>query len=204
MKLGIDNILANRYVLKKFIGAGGYSQVWLAYDSKAGNLHVAIKIFAPESGLDEKGLDLFSKEYALVFNLKHPGLLRPSHFDDFEGSPYLVMPYCCNGSVFNKIGEMNEKDLAVFLQQAASALAYLHEQDPPIIHHDIKPDNFLIDDKGNYLLADFGISSRIRPRSPKAWVTAARAAEQHHTWLRNVSQQNLQKGHLPGHMIFFL
>jgi len=157
-----ETFFANRYLLKKLIGAGGYSQVWLAEDTKAGNMPVAVKIFAPEKGLDDKGLEIFSKEYALVFNLKHPGLLRPSHFDDFEGSPYLVMPYCSNGSVFNKVGEINEKDLAVFMKQAASALAYLHKQNPPIIHQDIKPDNFLIDDEGNYLLADFGISSRIR------------------------------------------
>jgi formylglycine-generating enzyme required for sulfatase activity len=57
---------------------------------------------------------------------------------------------------------MTEADLARFLQQAASALAYLHSQEPPIIHQDIKPDNFLIDNQGDYLLSDFGISSKIR------------------------------------------
>ena len=151
-----------RYLLLKRIGVGGYSEVWLAEDTKAGNLEVALKIFAPEKGLDSKGLEVFSKEYSLVFNLNHKNLLIPKHFDEFEGSPYLVLPYCRQGSVFGKIGEVTEQELARFMQQAASALNYLHNQDPPIIHQDIKPDNFLIDGRGNYLLADFGISSKIR------------------------------------------
>ncbi|HNW90515.1 MAG TPA: FISUMP domain-containing protein [Bacteroidales bacterium] len=156
------SLFANRYFLVQYIGAGGYSEVWLAQDTKAGDMQIALKVFAPEKGLDEKGLKIFSKEYSLVFNLYHPGLLRPSHFDEHNGSPYLVMLYCKNGSALDKIGEMSENELAVFMQQAASALAYLHEQTPPIIHQDIKPDNFLIDNKGNFLLADFGISSQIR------------------------------------------
>ena len=160
--LQISDKFANRYLLKKLIGIGGYSQVWLASDSKSANLDIAIKIFAPGQGLDNKGLELFSKEYALVFNLNHKNLLIPKHFDDFEGSPYLVMQYCQQGSVFGKIGEMTEVELARFMQQSASALNYLHQQEPPIIHQDIKPDNFLIDNTGNYLLADFGISSKIR------------------------------------------
>jgi serine/threonine protein kinase len=52
--------------------------------------------------------------------------------------------------------------LAKFLLQIGEALQYLHSQEPPIIHQDIKPDNILIDNKGNYLLTDFGISTKIR------------------------------------------
>jgi formylglycine-generating enzyme required for sulfatase activity/serine/threonine protein kinase len=153
---------SNRYHLIRRIGLGGYSEVWLASDTLAGNMQVALKIFAPDKGLDEQGIALFSKEYSLVFNLHHANLLLPKHFDVADGSPFLVLPYCEAGSVFSKIGMMSEPDLARFLQQSASALAYLHSQEPPIIHQDIKPDNFLIDNQGNYLLSDFGISSKIR------------------------------------------
>jgi TonB family protein len=157
-----NEIFANRYQLIKKLGVGGYSEVWLAKDNKAGGMEVALKIYSPEKGLDDKGLETFSKEFSLVFNLNHLNLLKPTYFDDYDGSPYLVMPYCKNASMADKIGNISEKELASFIHQAASALAYLHEQQPPIIHQDIKPDNFLIDNSGHFLLADFGISSKIR------------------------------------------
>lgn len=162
MNLQPETLFHNRYNLVSRVGAGGYSQVWLARDTRAENMEVALKIFAPGQGLDTQGLSIFSKEYATVFNLNHGNLLKPMHFDEFEGSPYLVLPYCPHGSIFSRIGEIDEMTVAVFLQQASSALEYLHRQDPPIIHQDIKPDNFLIDKEGNFLLADFGISSKIR------------------------------------------
>jgi len=162
MKLTTGNLFDNRYLLQQQLGVGGFSEVWKVQDTDVGNLVVALKVFAPGNGLDSQGLEIFSKEYSLVFNLNHPNLLRPSYFGKCDGSPYLVMPYCKSGSALNKIGEMSENELAVFMQQAASALAYLHRQEPPIIHQDIKPDNFLIGNEDNYLLADFGISSQIR------------------------------------------
>ena len=168
-----NQVFANRYLLKKLIGVGGYSQVWLAEDIKAGNMEVAIKIYAPEKGLDSDGIETFGKEFTLVFNLNHAHLLRPMHYDVSEDSPYLVMQYCPKGSLFKRIGETTEQELAHFMQQAASALNYLHNQDPPIIHQDIKPDNFLIDSHGNYLLADFGISSKIRRTLTKSMGTQA-------------------------------
>ena len=57
---------------------------------------------------------------------------------------------------------MSEKDAWLFLRDIASGLEYLHEQEPPVIHQDIKPDNILIDASGRYLLTDFGISIKAR------------------------------------------
>ncbi|MBU0487510.1 MAG: protein kinase [Bacteroidetes bacterium] len=159
---------ANRYKLKENLGIGGFSEVWLAEDTKSGNMPVALKIFAAGTGLNSAGLAEFSKEYSLVFNLNHPHLLKPTYYEDWNGMPFLVMQYMPNGSCTKLCGKLSEKELAKFILQICDALHYLHSQEPPIIHQDIKPDNVLIDIQGNYLLTDFGISTKIRKTLSKS------------------------------------
>lgn len=58
------------------------------------------------------------------------------------------------------IGNFDEEQLWDFIEQVASGLQYLHTHD--ITHQDIKPDNILINSDGQYLIIDFGISTRTR------------------------------------------
>ena len=156
--------LAERYELSRHLGRGGFSEVWLAKDVKT-NVMVAVKIYAPGQGLDEEGITSFSQEFSLVFDMNHTNLLHPTHFDSWEGMPFLILPFCKNGSAFKYISEgktMPEKECWKLLHDTAAGLAYLHEKEPPIIHQDIKPDNILINDEGGYMITDFGISARVR------------------------------------------
>ena len=161
MQLEENILFANRYRLERLLGRGGFSEVWLADDTLT-SLKVALKVYAPGGGMDEHGVQLFSTEFSLVFNLNHSNLLKPTYYDTFERMPYLVLPYCRQGSAANLIGRMSEKEAWLFLRDIASGLEYLHEQEPPVIHQDIKPDNILIDISGRYLLTDFGISIKAR------------------------------------------
>ena len=161
----LNDVFAGRYVLSELIGEGGFSEVWKAQDQMADDAVVAVKIYAPEKGLDDYGLRQFRREFSLTHHLFHPHLLRIYHFDIAEGSPYLIMPFCPYGSLNRFLGEestFTERHVALVLCQTGSALEELHAQDPPILHQDIKPDNILMMQPETFMLADFGISSQIR------------------------------------------
>ena len=159
MQLQPNTLFHDRYTLVRLIGRGGFSEVWLAED-KYTKLELALKIYAPNGGLDDDCIRQFSDEIRHTFNLNHPNLLVPTHFDICSGMPYLIMPYCANGSAVKRVGKMNETEVWKLLYDVAAGLAYLHEQH--IVHQDIKPDNILQAADGHYLITDFGISARTR------------------------------------------
>ena len=146
----------NRYKLLKKLGAGAYGEVWLAHDDVM-DLNVAIKVYI---ALDEKGLEVFKADLKTTYKLDHPNLLKPYHYDDYEGRPYLIMPYCSNGAASALPADVDETTVWRFLHDVATGLAYLHGK--KIIHQDIKPANILIDDEGDFRIADFGLSKEAR------------------------------------------
>lgn len=148
-----------RYLLKERKGRGSFGEVWLAEDTEIG-VDFAIKIYV---AMDQKGLEEFRKEYQLSCNLINSNLLHINKMEVCreDGCPYLVMPYCPRGAT-SLVGKMSEAEMWHFLHNIANGLAYLHEQTPPIIHQDIKPDNILQMQSGDYVITDFGISKQLR------------------------------------------
>lgn len=157
MQLKRDLLFAERYVLIEKIQEGFYAEVWKV--KRISGFVQAIKIY---TGLDEVGNSLAKREFEQVLYLNHHRLLTPVDYGVSMGKPFLVMPYCASGSVQSKIGQLSESELLNLTVDISSALAFLHQQEPPIIHQEIKPDNILIDDAGHFLLADFGVSKRLR------------------------------------------
>jgi serine/threonine protein kinase len=172
----------NRYKLLRPLSTdGGTADVWLALDANTVKdrscldnapdlpdkevdelgLVVAIKIYRPKNALDIEGEQRFRDEYMIVFNCNHTNLLHPTSYSIFEEMPYLVLPYCKQGSSEKLIGKLKkDADIWKYIEDVASGLAYLHACTPPIVHQDIKPGNVLIDDIYNYAITDFGISSK--------------------------------------------
>lgn len=155
MLLEKDTLFDNRYRLINLRGRGAFGEVWQARDEQM-NIEVAVKIYI---ALDERGIEEFKNEFRVVFGLSHPNLLHASYFGQCDHQPYLVMPFCPN-SAATLIGRCDENTVWRFIRDVTSGLAYLHNED--IIHHDIKPDNVLIDYRGNFLISDFGISTKLR------------------------------------------
>ncbi|MBQ0049198.1 MAG: protein kinase [Bacteroidales bacterium] len=174
-----DALFDGRYrLIRPLSKEGGTADVWLARDTKTidtqledefpdeemleeTGMQVAIKVYRPKNALDIEGEQVFRDEYKVVYDCRHTNLLQPTAFSICEEIPYLVMPYCQNGSSANLIGQLNEEeDMWRFVHDVASGLAYLHANNPQIVHQDIKPGNILIDNNGNFAITDFGISAK--------------------------------------------
>ena len=155
MHLQPNTLFHDRYCLLEMKGRGSFGEVWLARDSEL-DLNVAVKVYI---ALDRRGVEEFKSEFKTAFGLNHPNLLHAYHYEVFEDRPYLVMPYCPNSAI-NLVGNVEEPTMWRFVRDVSSGLAYLHEMG--VVHHDIKPENILIDDEGKFFITDFGISVKFR------------------------------------------
>lgn len=150
-----------KYQKESLLGRGAFSEVWKVIDTQTGVVQ-ALKIYSPSAAMEDDGIEMMKHEFALMANASHQNLLRPLYFDICDQRPFLVLSYCKNGNIKNKVGHFSERDAWKLLKDAASGLAYLHEMDPPVIHQDIKPENILIADNGSYMLTDFGVSTKAK------------------------------------------
>ncbi len=153
-----NDLFYHRYRLLESFGRGGFSVVWKAYDEKSKTL-VALKIFMKQ---DREGVELCRQEYGKAHDLIHQHIVRPFFFDEFREAPFLVMPFYQKGTTAALAGNIAEAELAKIMAQIGSALGYLHTRTNAVLHNDIKPDNLLVSDDGDYLLSDFGISGPLQ------------------------------------------
>lgn len=150
--------LQQRYQIDKQIGQGGMGAVYVATDVRFGST-VAIK---ETLCMDDNFRKAIEREARLLNSLKHSALPRVSdHFEE-DDSQFLVMEYIPGDDVASIL----ERDQRPFpLAQVLSwandlldALDYLHNQDIPVIHRDIKPQNLKITPRGQIILLDFGLA----------------------------------------------
>lgn len=165
-----NNLFHDRYFLERLLGRGNFSEVWLAKDTKT-DIQVALKIYAPATGLDDHGMNVLSREFAIVVAANQKNLLKPLYYDSYERKPYLVLPYCKNGTIQRLIGKFTEDDAWHLFHDVAAGLAYLHSMNPTLIHQDIKPDNIMIGDNGTYMITDFGVSAHAKSTLRKSLST---------------------------------
>lgn len=165
----------DRYFMESLLGRGNFSEVWLARDTKT-DIAVALKIYAPATGLDDNGLNVFAREFALVVNANHKNLLKPLYYDNFERKPYLVLPYCKDGSIMRNVGKFTEEEAWRLIRDVASGLSWLHNMNPLVIHQDIKPDNVMIGENGDFMITDFGVSTHLKSTLRKSMSAAFSSA----------------------------
>lgn len=164
-------VLQGRYQITKLIGQGGMGAIYLADDLRFSRRVAVIKEMLDHFTDPEQrriATSNFDREAEMLANLKHPGI--PEVYDRFtEGNRhYLVMEYIDGADLEQRLLARNntpfeEEEVLDWAIQICEILAYMHEQDPPIIYRDMKPANLILNQKGQIYVVDFGIARHFNP-----------------------------------------
>jgi len=152
-----------RYHILEQLGEGGMAIVYKAYDTRL-EADVAVKVIRTERLAPEilqRAMKRFEREAKSLAQLTHPNLVKVLDYGEYEGKPYLVMPYLPGGTLKQKLqGQpIPWQEAARLLIPIARALDYAHMRG--LIHRDIKPSNILITESGEPMLTDFGVAKII-------------------------------------------
>lgn len=150
-------LLQNRYLIEKKIGAGGMGAVYLAVDKRFES-RVAIKETFYQT--DEFG-EAFEREAKLLNSLLHPALPHVSDYFTENDGYFLVMQFIEGedlSEILKREGAFPITDVLRWTDLLLDALDYLHSQESPIIHRDIKPHNLKLTARGDIFLLDFGLA----------------------------------------------
>lgn len=166
--LKAGEVLRGRYKICRIIGHGGMGSIYLADDLRLEGRQCALKEVEHDrtmpTDLLRQARDQFLREATVLARLDHPNLPKVSDFFSIGGRDYLIMDYVPGKDLKNLMTEarqrgvfLRERDVLAWASQLADALAYLHRQDPPILHRDIKPGNLKLTPSGLLKLVDFGL-----------------------------------------------
>uniref|UniRef100_A0A8C6L4W1 non-specific serine/threonine protein kinase n=1 Tax=Nothobranchius furzeri TaxID=105023 RepID=A0A8C6L4W1_NOTFU len=160
--------LNERYLLLHLLGRGGFSEVYKAFDLFE-QRYAAVKIHQLNKNWREEKKENYHKhacrEYRIHKQLDHPRIVKLYDYFSLDTDTFCTVLEFCEGNDLdfylkqNKL--MPEKEARSIVMQIVSALRYLNEIKPPIIHYDLKPGNILLVDGtacGEIKITDFGLS----------------------------------------------
>lgn len=148
-------------IITDFIGEGGMSKVWKAYDQKIRRM-VAVKVLDKELTKSHEEIKGFAAEARIMSELDHPGFVHCYELSQFGGVWYFVMEYVDGynfGDLLARKQHLGESDCVLVCESVASALCHAWES-YGLVHCDIKPDNIMIDSSGTVKLTDLGLAHK--------------------------------------------
>lgn len=168
--LSQGSMLKDRYCIRKVLGEGAMSTVYLVEDMESPLTMRALKEMRedfPDEKEKEEARALFHKEAELLHALSHEGLPAVTDFFDVEGSHYIVMEFVkgetLQAAFARRQAPYTLEELLPLVEQLLDILDYLHRRDPPVIFRDLKPSNIMVTPQGMIRLIDFGIARHFTP-----------------------------------------
>ncbi|XP_032095716.1 BMP-2-inducible protein kinase isoform X2 [Sapajus apella] len=162
--VGVRVFAVGRYqvTLEESLAEGGFSTVFLVRTH--GGIRCALKRMYVNNMPD---LNVCKREITIMKELSgHKNIVgyldcAVNSISDNVWEVLILMEYCRAGQVVNQMNKklqtgFTEPEVLQIFCDTCEAVARLHQCKTPIIHRDLKVENILLNDGGNYVLCDFG------------------------------------------------
>src|SRR5208283_2160297 len=152
-------IVAERYRIVAILGRGGMGEVYRAEDLKLSQV-VAIKFLPEALSRDAGALARFHAEVRIARQVSHPNVCRVYDIGQIEGTPFISMEYVDGedlSELLLRIGRLPYDKALETARKLCAGLAAAHDRG--VIHRDLKPQNIMMNKRGEVVIMDFGLAA---------------------------------------------
>lgn len=142
----------------ELLGQGGMGAVYKARQKHLDRL-VALKILPPRIGQSQAFADRFVREARSLAKLNDQHIVSVYDFGHTDTGLYYFIMEFVDGTDLRRViqaGEISPPEAMAIISQVCDALQFAHDEG--IVHRDVKPENILLNKKGQAKIADFGLA----------------------------------------------
>jgi serum/glucocorticoid-regulated kinase 2 len=142
----------------RVVGKGSFGKVFLVREKETSTLY-AMKVLKKDYIIRKNQVEHTKTERNVLGYVHHPFIVGLNMAFQTADKLFFVLDYCAGGELFFHLGRMGrfpEVQARFYTAQITLAIEYVHGLD--IIYRDLKPENVLLDHRGNVRLTDFGLS----------------------------------------------
>lgn len=149
----------NGYRVKKRIGSGGMSTVYLV-ERVLDNEQVVLKVLDSKLCEDNEFLMRFIQEFGLIAKVESRHIVKIYDQGFTDRHVYIAMEYFAKGDMRARIKKgVSPPEALGLMKQVALALKAIH--DFGIVHRDLKPENIMFRADDTLAIVDFGIAKQM-------------------------------------------
>jgi serine/threonine-protein kinase len=146
------------YDLLELLGRGGMGVVYRARQHNSPREVALKKLRGGEQATPEERRR-FVTEIEAAARVRHPNIVEIYDVGGSDESPYFTMPLFPTTLRAKLEHYQSPRAAAALIAKIARAVRHAHKRG--VLHRDLKPDNILIDERGEPHVADFGLAKQI-------------------------------------------